>query len=101
LTLLTAMMLPSDQGWATPSLEEERQHVTEPVTARQFHFSGGVEDGGACAYFPTGWFAEGGSFVGGHVVGDEMAPSWWVLADPEGNEACVATWIGTDGRGYP
>jgi 4a-hydroxytetrahydrobiopterin dehydratase len=30
-----------------------------------------------------------------------MAPSWWVLTDPEGNEACVATWIGTDGRGYP
>ncbi len=33
----------------------------------------------------------------GRVVNDEMAPSWWVLADPEGNEACVATWIGTDG----
>lgn len=28
-------------------------------------------------------------------------PSWWVLADPEGNEACVATWIAIDGRGYP
>ena len=39
--------------------------------------------------------------AGGHIVSDEMAPSWWVLADPKGNEACVATWIGTDGRGYP
>jgi 4a-hydroxytetrahydrobiopterin dehydratase len=39
--------------------------------------------------------------AGGRVVSDAMAPSWWVLADPEGNEACVATWIGTDGRGYP
>jgi 4a-hydroxytetrahydrobiopterin dehydratase len=39
--------------------------------------------------------------AGGRVVSDEMAPSWWVLADPEGNEACVATWIGTDGAGYP
>jgi 4a-hydroxytetrahydrobiopterin dehydratase len=39
--------------------------------------------------------------AGGRVVRDEMAPSWWVLADPEGNEACVATWIGTDGLGYP
>jgi 4a-hydroxytetrahydrobiopterin dehydratase len=39
--------------------------------------------------------------AGGRVVSDEMAPSWWVLADPEGNEACVATWIGTDGQGYP
>lgn len=39
--------------------------------------------------------------AGGHVVSERMAPSWWVLADPEGNEACVATWIGTDGLGYP
>lgn len=39
--------------------------------------------------------------AGGRVVSEAMAPSWWVLADPEGNEACVATWIGTDGLGYP
>jgi len=39
--------------------------------------------------------------AGGHVVNDAMAPSGWVLADAEGNEACVATWIGTDGLGYP
>ncbi len=39
--------------------------------------------------------------AGGRVLSDEMVPSWWVLADPEGNEACVATWIGTDGGGYP
>jgi 4a-hydroxytetrahydrobiopterin dehydratase len=39
--------------------------------------------------------------AGGHVVTDRYAPSWWVLADAEGNEACVATWIGTDGLGYP
>ena len=24
----------------------------------------------------------------------EHAPAWWVLADPEGNEACIATWQG-------
>ena len=35
--------------------------------------------------------------AGGRVVFDGTAPSWWILADPEGNEACVATWIGTDG----
>jgi 4a-hydroxytetrahydrobiopterin dehydratase len=29
--------------------------------------------------------------AGGHLVTDEYAPSWWVLADAEGNEACVAT----------
>ncbi|MDP9379900.1 MAG: 4a-hydroxytetrahydrobiopterin dehydratase [Chloroflexota bacterium] len=32
--------------------------------------------------------------AGGHLVTDEHAPSWWVLADAEGNEACVATWMG-------
>ena len=39
--------------------------------------------------------------AGGRLVSDEPAPSWWILADPDGNEACVATWIGTDGQGYP
>ena len=34
--------------------------------------------------------------AGGHLVTDEHAPSWWVLADAEGNEACVATWVGRD-----
>ena len=39
--------------------------------------------------------------AGGRLVSDEPAPSWWILADPEGNEACVATWIGTDDQGFP
>jgi len=34
--------------------------------------------------------------AGGHLVTDEHAPSWWVLADAEGNEACVATTRGRD-----
>jgi 4a-hydroxytetrahydrobiopterin dehydratase len=34
--------------------------------------------------------------AGGHLVTDQQAPSWWVLADAEGNEACVATWMGCD-----
>ena len=33
--------------------------------------------------------------AGGTVVYDE-APAFWVLADPEGNEACVTTWQGRD-----
>jgi 4a-hydroxytetrahydrobiopterin dehydratase len=32
--------------------------------------------------------------AGGRLVTDEHAPAWWVLADPEGNEACIATWQG-------
>ena len=34
--------------------------------------------------------------AGGHLVTDQYAPGWWVLADAEGNEACVATWVGLD-----
>jgi 4a-hydroxytetrahydrobiopterin dehydratase len=34
--------------------------------------------------------------AGGHLVSDENAPSWWTLADAEGNEVDVAT---TKGRG--
>lgn len=34
--------------------------------------------------------------AGGHLVSDLHAPAWWVLADAEGNEACVATWKGRD-----
>lgn len=32
--------------------------------------------------------------AGGRLVTDRFAPSWWVLADAEGNEACVCTWRG-------
>lgn len=32
--------------------------------------------------------------AGGRLVTDEHAPSFWVLADPEGNEACICTWQG-------
>ena len=34
--------------------------------------------------------------AGGRLVTDQNAPTWWVLADAEGNEACVATWLGRD-----
>jgi 4a-hydroxytetrahydrobiopterin dehydratase len=34
--------------------------------------------------------------AGGHLVSDEYAPAWWTLADAEGNEADVATWMGRD-----
>ena len=29
--------------------------------------------------------------AGGRLVSDTEAPSFWVLADPEGNEACICT----------
>jgi 4a-hydroxytetrahydrobiopterin dehydratase len=34
--------------------------------------------------------------AGGRLVTDQDAPAWWVLADAEGNEACVATWVGRE-----
>lgn len=34
--------------------------------------------------------------AGGRLVSDRYAPSWWTLADPEGNEVDLATWIGRD-----
>ncbi|WP_217428802.1 VOC family protein [Micromonospora maritima] len=34
--------------------------------------------------------------AGGHLVSDAHAPRWWILADAEGNEACVATWLGRE-----
>jgi len=32
--------------------------------------------------------------AGGKLVYDTEAPAFWVLADPEGNEACITTWQG-------
>lgn len=34
--------------------------------------------------------------AGGRLVSDGAAPAFWVLADPEGNEACLCTWQGRD-----
>ncbi|MEX0988921.1 MAG: VOC family protein [Actinomycetota bacterium] len=34
--------------------------------------------------------------AGGRLVDHEHAPAWWTLADAEGNEADVATWMGRD-----
>ncbi|MFF3886235.1 VOC family protein [Streptomyces sp. NPDC001914] len=35
--------------------------------------------------------------AGGRLVSATRAPAFWVLADPEGNEACITTWQGRDG----
>lgn len=34
--------------------------------------------------------------AGGRLLSDDEAPAFWVLADPEGNEACICTWQGRD-----
>jgi 4a-hydroxytetrahydrobiopterin dehydratase len=39
--------------------------------------------------------------AGGHLVSDHYAPAWWTLADAEGNEVDVATWMGRPGGVRP
>ncbi len=34
--------------------------------------------------------------AGGHLVSDRRARAFWILADPEGNEACICTWQDRD-----
>ena len=34
--------------------------------------------------------------AGGHLVSDKRARAFWILADPEGNEACICTWQDRD-----
>jgi 4a-hydroxytetrahydrobiopterin dehydratase len=34
--------------------------------------------------------------AGGTVIFDKYAPAWWTLADPEGNEADIATSLNRD-----
>jgi 4a-hydroxytetrahydrobiopterin dehydratase len=34
--------------------------------------------------------------AGGRMINDTEAPAFWVLADADGNEACVTTWQGRD-----
>lgn len=34
--------------------------------------------------------------AGGTMVSDESAPRFWILADADGNEACICTWQGRD-----
>lgn len=37
--------------------------------------------------------------AGGRLVDDSHAPSFWVLSDAEGNEACLSTWQHRDAAG--
>lgn len=34
--------------------------------------------------------------AGGRLLSDERAPSFWILADADGNEVCMCTWEGRD-----
>lgn len=63
------------------------QDVDEPRTERnRFHLDISVPHDVAEARVAAALAA------GGRLVDDSHARSWWVLADAEGNEACICTW---------
>lgn len=63
------------------------QQMDEPRTERQrFHLDVSVPHDAAEARIAAALAA------GGRLVTDAFARSWWVLADADGNEACVCTW---------
>jgi 4a-hydroxytetrahydrobiopterin dehydratase len=67
------------------------QQMDEPRTARnRIHVDVSVPHDQAEARVAAAIAA------GGHLVSDRNAPAWWTLADAEGNEADVATWMGRD-----
>jgi 4a-hydroxytetrahydrobiopterin dehydratase len=67
------------------------QQMTEPRTDRnRIHFDISVPHDEAPHRLAAALAA------GGVLVLDSRAPAFWVLADAEGNEACVTTWQGRD-----
>jgi 4a-hydroxytetrahydrobiopterin dehydratase len=63
------------------------QQMDEPRTERQrFHIDVSVPHDVAEARVAAALAA------GGRLVTDQYARAWWVLADADGNEACVCTW---------
>lgn len=67
------------------------QQMSEPRNERQrFHLDVSVPHEMATSRIDAALAA------GGRLVTDEHARAWWVLADPDGNEACVCTWQDRD-----
>jgi 4a-hydroxytetrahydrobiopterin dehydratase len=67
------------------------QQMDEPRPQRnRIHFDVVVPDD------ETGHRIQAALDAGGRLINDSEAPAFWVLADAEGNEACVCTWLARD-----
>jgi 4a-hydroxytetrahydrobiopterin dehydratase len=85
-----AVVDPAGQG---PAVWFQQMDEPRPQRSR-IHFDVTVADDEALPRVQAALAA------GGTLVSDEAAPSFWVLADAEGNEACVCTWLARDERGW-
>lgn len=78
-----------DSSGRLPSLWFQSAEPGE-VPAQRFHYDLHVPHDVARARI------EAALAAGGTMVDDAEAPSFWILADADGNRACVCTWQGRD-----
>jgi 4a-hydroxytetrahydrobiopterin dehydratase len=78
-----------DPAGRAPAIWFQQMDVPRPQRNR-IHIDVDVPHGAAKARIDAAIAA------GGRLLSDTRAPAFWVLADPEGNEACICTWQGRD-----
>ena len=78
-----------DPAWESPAVWFQQMDAPRPQRNR-IHFDVSVPHDEARNRIQTALAA------GGTLLSDAEAPAFWVLADAEGNEACVTTWQGRD-----
>lgn len=83
---LNGLIDPAGQG---PSVWFQQMDEPRPQRNR-IHFDISVPHDEAAGRIAAALAADG------KLLSDDAAPAFWVLADPEGNEACVTTWQGRD-----
>jgi 4a-hydroxytetrahydrobiopterin dehydratase len=78
-----------DPAWESPSIWFQQMDAPRPQRNR-IHFDVSVPHDEARNRIQAALAA------GGTLLSDAEAPAFWVLADAEGNEACVTTWQGRE-----
>jgi glyoxalase superfamily protein len=80
---------PSERRAARAGGDQESAEFVA-VQRNRIHVDGFVPDDQALARIGSALAA------GGRIVYDDRAPSWWTLADPEGNELDIAVSVGRE-----